>query len=110
LECRPLAHDRKKQNRCYALSGPKGVVASMKSVPQAKPLVLRIHDRLCIAAFLGSVGLAIYYREWEVVGLVGGGALVVLTFGYMILARLFGWPRLRWRRVLADLADFIIFW
>jgi drug/metabolite transporter (DMT)-like permease len=71
------------------------------------PVVLRIHRWICAAAFLGGIGAGLYYRAWEMIGLFSGGALVGLTFAYMMLASLFGRPGLRWRVFLGDIMDIL---
>jgi hypothetical protein len=63
---------------------------------------LRIYKVISAIALVGGVAAALYFRDWAAIGIFAGGTLLALAIMYRILARLFDWPRHRWREILAD--------
>jgi hypothetical protein len=82
----------------------------MEAETQEKRRLPRVEWMISAAAFAGGIAAATYFRDWVAIGLIGCGVFVGLATIYTILALLFAWPRLRWRRFLGEVLEFLMMW
>jgi len=85
----------------WRILGP--VAKGLRVAIPGNPLGMRIYKVIFAVAFVSGVAAGLYFRDWAAIGIFGGSTLLALAIMYMVLARLFDWPKLSWREILVDI-------